>query len=228
MRDAAKGIRGEYVIERDDGREETLAVMDYNTSLLEWSEPERLGIQHVRGRVLDIGCGAGRVALYLQNQGYEVVGIDLSPGAIEACILRGVQHAQVMSVDHVDFLAASFDTVIMYGNNFGLSGEDSKIASMLVKLHKITTEEGIIIAGSADVERTDDQSHLAYHKRNLDRNRPKGLIRLRVKYKGLIGDWRELRLASPQEMRTLAESAGWKLSRVYDEGGSFVGILSKW
>ncbi|TFG30646.1 class I SAM-dependent methyltransferase [Candidatus Thorarchaeota archaeon] len=227
MKDAVKGIPGEYIIERDDGREEILSVIDYDASLLEWNEPERLGIQHVRGKVLDIGCGAGRVALFLQNQGHEIVGIDSSPGAIEACKMKGLREAYIMSVDNLDFPDAVFDTVIMYGNNFGLSGDDKNIVGMLESLHIITTSEGIIIAGSADVEKTNDQSHLDYHQRNLEMNRPKGLIRLRVKYKDLVGDWSDLRLASPQEMRSLAEKAGWKLSRVYDGEGSFVGILTK-
>lgn len=37
----------------------------------------------VRGPVLDVGCGTGELALYLANQGYEVLGIDLAPRAID-------------------------------------------------------------------------------------------------------------------------------------------------
>jgi SAM-dependent methyltransferase len=36
-----------------------------------------------RGKVLDIGCGAGRNSIYLAKQGYEVIGIDLSQEAID-------------------------------------------------------------------------------------------------------------------------------------------------
>ena len=35
-------------------------------------------------RVLDVGCGYGRVALPLSHAGYEVEGIDLAPNLIEA------------------------------------------------------------------------------------------------------------------------------------------------
>lgn len=35
-----------------------------------------------KGKVLDIGCGAGRNALYLTKQGFEVTGVDLSEEAI--------------------------------------------------------------------------------------------------------------------------------------------------
>ena len=36
----------------------------------------------VRGRVLDIGCGTGELALYLAARGYPVVGVDAAPAAI--------------------------------------------------------------------------------------------------------------------------------------------------
>ncbi|WP_010587128.1 class I SAM-dependent methyltransferase [Schlesneria paludicola] len=35
-----------------------------------------------RGRVLELGCGAGNISLCLEKQGYEVTGIDISPTAI--------------------------------------------------------------------------------------------------------------------------------------------------
>ena len=36
-----------------------------------------------RGRALDIGCGTGTNAIWLAQQGYEVLGVDLAPRAIE-------------------------------------------------------------------------------------------------------------------------------------------------
>ena len=37
----------------------------------------------IRGPVLDVGCGTGELALFLARQGHEVLGIDLSPRAVE-------------------------------------------------------------------------------------------------------------------------------------------------
>jgi SAM-dependent methyltransferase len=37
----------------------------------------------VEGRIADIGCGPGHVAAYLQEQGADVVGLDLSPAMVE-------------------------------------------------------------------------------------------------------------------------------------------------
>ncbi len=227
MKDVAAGKDSDYYIEREDGRIEKHSIKEYNQTLLDWSEPERLGIQHATGTVLDVGCGAGRVSLYLQNQGLRVVGIDIAKGAVEACKIRGLREAYVMSANELEFPEGMFDAIVLYGNNFGILGEEQDIISMFQKMQKITKPDAVIIAGSTDVELTDDPSHLAYQKMNLERERPKGFVRLRVKYKDLVGEWTMLRLASPEEMKGIAERAGWKISRVYQHGARYVAILTK-
>ncbi|MGY5859678.1 MAG: class I SAM-dependent methyltransferase [Candidatus Thorarchaeota archaeon] len=195
--------------------------------LLEWDDLERLGIQHAKGKVLDIGCGAGRVLVHLQNLGHEVVGIDFAQGAVEASKKRGIKQVHHMSAADLNFPDAEFDTIVMYGNNFGILGDDESIIKMLKTFHRITTEEGIILAGSADVENTKMKVHLDYHKMNLERGRPKGLIKMRVKYKDLVGDWGDLRLTSLKEMEYFTEQSGWKLERKYQNGVPYVGVLVK-
>jgi SAM-dependent methyltransferase len=84
-----------------------------------WVRREKQAIRLVRGRVLDIGCGAGRHGLYLQQKGFDVTGIDNSPGAIKVCKLRGYRKARLMPIIEIDrFKPDSFDTIIMMGKQF--------------------------------------------------------------------------------------------------------------
>lgn len=66
-----------------------------------WSERERQAIQRAKGRVLDIGCGAGRFSLHLQQKGFDVTGIDNSRGAVRVCKLRGVKNVRLKSIDDI-------------------------------------------------------------------------------------------------------------------------------
>src|SRR5215210_9345463 len=91
------------IIERDDdyidtGSDPGLYFSEYK----KWSPLEKRAVKLVKGRVLDIGSGAGRHALYLQGKGFDVTGIDNSPGAVEVCRLRGLKKALVRSVTDVD------------------------------------------------------------------------------------------------------------------------------
>ena len=68
-------------------------------SYTEMPKLEQTALQLSNGNVLDIGCGAGSHSLYLQNErNLDVIAIDVSEAAIEACKLRGIQNAIV--ADH--------------------------------------------------------------------------------------------------------------------------------
>lgn len=70
------------------------------------------------GRLLELGCGAGNMTVWLSKLGYEAVGIDISPTAIEWAMERakdgGLKIAfQCADVLKLDFLESdSFDLVL--------------------------------------------------------------------------------------------------------------------
>ena len=56
----------------------------------DFSEIENLAITHCRGKVLDIGAGAGTHSLFLQQFGAEIVALENSIGCVQTMKLRGV------------------------------------------------------------------------------------------------------------------------------------------
>ena len=70
------------VVERDDGFVDVEDTRRYLDPFRKWPAIDRRAFRRLRGRVLDVGCGAGRVALELQARGHDVTGIDVSPGAV--------------------------------------------------------------------------------------------------------------------------------------------------
>jgi cyclopropane fatty-acyl-phospholipid synthase-like methyltransferase len=115
-------------------------------------------MKYVKGRrILDIGCGTGRHALYLQKErGFDVLGIDTSPLAIRICKLQGLKKAEVQSITQFTLKAVrrkrrySFDTILIIGNNFGLFGSFRRARWLLCKFHKMTSDDASIIAQSMD------------------------------------------------------------------------------
>jgi SAM-dependent methyltransferase len=70
------------------------------------------------GRVLDAGCGTGRVAIELDRRGHQVVGVDLDPEMLAVARAKA-PHLTWVEADLADptlDLGQSFDTVVLAGN----------------------------------------------------------------------------------------------------------------
>jgi len=102
------------IVERDDG------YIDYHEGISyyfapyeEWADYEKEAIEYAFGRVVDVGCGAGRVALYLQNKGFFVIGIDNSPGAIRVCQERGIKKLRNIPFTKIDKSLSPIDSFVL-------------------------------------------------------------------------------------------------------------------
>ncbi|MDE0613073.1 MAG: class I SAM-dependent methyltransferase [bacterium] len=68
------------------------------------------------GRVLDAGCGTGRVAVELARRGYEVAGVDIDTEMISGARAKAPELAW-HQLDLTSFdLGETFDAVVMAGN----------------------------------------------------------------------------------------------------------------
>ena len=225
-----KGEKVPEIVEREDS---FIGISggspSYFADFKDWPKIQKKAIKYVKGKVLDIGCGAGRVSLYLQKKGYDVLGIDNSPLAIKVCKERGLKHARVLPVENVDNLPnSSIDTVLMFGNNFGLFGGYNKAKSLLKKLYKVTSDDAQILAESNDVYKTKDPVHLAYHKLNRQRGRMSGQLKIRVRFKKFIGDWFDYLLVSKSEMKDILKGTGWKVHKIIDSGKNmYIAVIRK-
>jgi 2-polyprenyl-3-methyl-5-hydroxy-6-metoxy-1,4-benzoquinol methylase len=67
-----------------------------------------LGIlrKYIKGRtkILDIGCGAGTISFYLAKKGNEVMGIDISEKAIDACM----KSTKKLNLNNINFKKMNF------------------------------------------------------------------------------------------------------------------------
>jgi SAM-dependent methyltransferase len=221
---------GIEIVERDGGFIDAsrYGPAAYFFPLRRWPKAERHAIRLARGRVLDAGCGAGRVALYLQERGHEVVGIDLSPLAVEVSRRRGVRDARELPVTRVSRELGRFDTIVMFGSNFGLMGLRRRAPWLLRRFRSIANRGARILAESVNPYETDNPEHLAYQERNRRRGRMPGQLRIRIRHQEYKTPWFDYLLASPEEMAELAEGTGWELRRVIDEGEHvYVGVLER-
>jgi len=128
---------------------------DYN----EMPKMEQKALQLAKGKVLDVGCGAGSHSLYLQNErNLDVTSIDISANAIEACKLRGLKKAFVEDVMKLDLDSDlhqndknGYDTILLLMNGAGMCGKLKNISKFLLQLKSLLSEDGQILVDSSDI-----------------------------------------------------------------------------
>lgn len=112
---------------------------------------EQKALQLAKGKILDVGCGAGSHSLYLQNEkNLAVTAIDISKNAIEACKLRGVKNAIVANILDLD-TNEKFDTILLLMNGTGIFGTLKNTPQFLQKLKSLLNENGEILIDSSDI-----------------------------------------------------------------------------
>ncbi|OHB75945.1 MAG: hypothetical protein A2Z34_01175 [Planctomycetes bacterium RBG_16_59_8] len=227
--DAYRGGWAFEVVEREDGYFLGGSVTQYLDEHARWPSHEKQSMRFVRGRVLDIGCCAGRHALYLQRKGFDVTPTDISPLLLRIARLRGVKKTRLLSIDRIGaFRAASFETILLLGNNFGLLENRRKARRILRAMHAITTPDGRIIAESADPYRMKERMSRQYRRLNERRGRLPGQRRIRIRYREFTTKWFDYLGVSRSEMESLLEGTGWHLKRTFASGGSpFIAIIEK-
>ncbi len=96
----------------------------YATRGMVWgTDPNRFLAEYATGltprRILDLGCGQGRNAVWLATRGHRVTGIDLSPVAIEQACRLAADHAVEVIFEVADVVGGwtppqgAFDLVVL-------------------------------------------------------------------------------------------------------------------
>lgn len=214
------------VVERDDGHIDVHDAAAYFAGRDAWPEVERRICADAAGRVLDVGCGAGRHAAVLTADGLDVVGVDTSPGAVAVARERGVD-ARLGPATALPGGLGVFDTVLLLGNNVGLLGSAETAPVVLAELARVTAPGGRLLVSGVDPFDTDDAEHLAYHRLNRGRGRLPGQCRIRLRDGTLTTEWFDYLFVSEPELRALVDGSAWTPTRWERDGHAYAVRLEK-
>ncbi|MET9019577.1 class I SAM-dependent methyltransferase [Actinopolymorpha sp. NPDC004070] len=225
LRAAMEGRPSLGAIERDDGVLDPHDGRIYLGGIHEWSELDRIACARVVGKTLDVGCGAGRHSLHLQEKGFDVTGIDPSAGACEVSRARGVRKVRRTSVEDVPRLEERFDTFVLLGNNLALLGSPEHAPIVLDALAQVASPNAKVLGGSRDPYRTDAKLHLDYHAHNRKRGRPGGQTRIRSRFERLADPWFDYLFCSRDELVGLTKNSAWRLAEFDEDGAGYLAEL---
>lgn len=140
----------DLITETTISEEDEMSVAYLFRSYNEMPKMEQKALQLAKGKVLDVGCGAGSHSLTLQNdRNLEVTSIDISPNAIQACMLRGLKKAKVQDIMALE--NEKFDSILLLMNGAGMCGKLKNIGPFLLKLKSLLHPSGQILLDSSDI-----------------------------------------------------------------------------
>lgn len=224
--DSMAGGPGTHFIERDDGLLQAMDATTYFTKPDAWPKSEVKALDGVSGRVLDVGAGAGRHCVALQKRACEPMALDVSPGAIEVCRMRGVEWTFKGSIyDLLTLPVEPFDSIILMGNNLALLQSEARAANMFKAMRRLLRPGGRVIGTCLDPHQTDDQDHLNYHESNRAAGRYPGQVRLRFRYQRLATDWFGIMFLAQDELADLARRNHWQVLEVSEPDPTYVAVL---
>lgn len=197
---------------RADGVEFEIETEEYFTLEGELAELDRQALAQVRGRVLDVGAGAGRHALALQAKGCEVVAIDVSPTCVALCRERGVHDARELDVmtlaggasEEIAAALGRFDTIFFGMQTLGVAGGVLPLGRLLAGLRRLLLPGGAVIADSSELR-------VAWKGDETDRSPKRGEIVLSTRYRGLRGEPFPWLYLAEEDLALISREAGFEL-----------------
>lgn len=185
-------------------------------------------------RLLDLGCGTGRHAVPLAEQGYRVTGVELSPLYVEKARERAARKGVEVEIVHQDMRSLAyedeFDGVLCMFNSFGYfdAADNRKVLQLLRRAVKPggwvfldVLDHGHISRNQHDGRTVQGGGFVLFETSRVENG--VNIVFQRLTRPGLPVQEQtvELTMYTPDEMRQLLEECGFAVSGQWGdlEGG---------
>lgn len=190
-------------------------------SFEEMPELEKIALSKAKGKILDVGAGAGFHALHLQNQGHDVHTIDISAGAVEFMKSKGLNARQV---DLFDLKDEKYDTIYMLMNGIGIAGSLSNLEKTLTHLKSLLNPGGKLYCDSSDIRYLyEDEDGALWIDLNTEYY---GNFRFQMKYDNEIGPWFDWLYVDFDNLFQASKKAGLKALKICDIDDHFLAEIT--
>ncbi len=186
----------------------------------EFPSLEQTAMSLCKGRVLDIGAGAGCHALALQELGHSVCAIDIAPQAVEVMDGRGVEETSCSNIfGFRRHRAGRFDTLLMMMNGIGIVENLHGLTRFLKYSRKLILPEGRLLLDSLDLRETCSAIEIEAREASPVRSYY-GEVLYQFHYEGEKGPEFWWLYVDPETLTNHAAKCGWLCESIYrqDDG----------
>ena len=186
----------------------------------EMPKMEQIALEYCSGSILDIGAGAGIHAKYLQDKGFDIKAIDVSPGAVEFMKSQGLD-AEIQ--DFYD-VTEQYDTLLMMMNGIGIAGSLKNLERTLLQAKKMLRENGQLLFDSTDIKYLymDDDGGMW-----IDLNTEYyGNFKFKMHYEDQSTDWFKWLYIDFDKLQESANKVNLKVEKLYEEDHQFLARIT--
>jgi tellurite methyltransferase len=135
---------------------------------------ERAALPHLHGRVLDLGCGMGNLAVAAARQGCSVTALDGSATAIEHLRRRAAEEGLAVEARQADLrdwrIEGSFDTIVSIGLLMFFDCPSALRSLADIQAHVCeggTAAVNVLVEGTTYMDMFDDGGHCLFERGEL-------------------------------------------------------------
>ncbi len=190
------------------GPREEMPIEAYFRDEDDMPDMEWLAMNECRGEVLDIGAGAGSHALVLQERGFDVSALEISPLATEVMQARGVK--KVITADIFKYEDHKYDTLLLLMNGIGLAGSLPNINTFLDRAKLLLNKGGQLLFDSSDIA-------YLYEGKLPDTGKYYGELNYQYEYKGQKSEWFPWLYVDEKTLEAIVTEAGWDMEVLLED-----------
>jgi len=183
-------------------------------------EAEKLALSKAKGRILDVGAGAGVHSLELMDRGFSVRAIDISPGAVD---FMKSQQIDAVNSSFLTYKDGKFDTILMLMNGIGVVGKLSNLKKALEHAKKLLNKGGALYCDSSDIKYLYEEEDGSYW---LDLvTEYYGNFRFQMSYKQAKSAWFDWLYVDYDSLHKEAIESGFSCRKIFDDENHYLAEL---
>ncbi len=211
----------DIIVSSDICEDDVIPVEVLFRNQIEMPDLELMALESCKGKVLDVGAGAGAHSKELIDRGLDVDSIEISDGAVEYMKSIGLN---ARKINFFDLKNEKYDTILMMMNGIGIAGKLSNLENTLLHAKSLLQPGGKILCDSSDIKYLyEDEDGALWVDLNSEYY---GNFRFQMKFKKEKGPWFDWLYVDFDNLFNAAKNVGLKAKKIVDQDDHYLAEIT--
>lgn len=211
----------DIIVSSDICEDDVIPVEVLFRNQIEMPDLELMALESCKGKVLDVGAGAGAHSKELIDRGLDVDSIEISDGAVEYMKSIGLN---ARKINFFDLKNEKYDTILMMMNGIGIAGKLSNLENTLLHAKSLLQPGGKILCDSSDIKYLyEDEDGALWVDLNTEYY---GNFRFQMKFKKEKGPWFDWLYVDFDNLFNAAKNVGLKAKKIVDQDDHYLAEIT--